>query len=152
MTPTAKSMNDVSPYEGHISIMIENGKILNVTHAGNISLKLPNDWIHELKNVLCVPELRKNLISIRRLTNYFPHEFSLRSNVFLVMNFQTKEVIQTGNSVGCLCHINIINQGHGCKSLERVKSIAPMLTVNHVCWVKVENFHSNVGLTLLVNH
>lgn len=30
----------------------------------------------------------------------------------MVKNFQTKEVIQTGNSVGCLCHINIINQGH----------------------------------------
>lgn len=40
MTPTTDRMTDVAPYEGNMSIIIEEENILKVTHIGNIWLKV----------------------------------------------------------------------------------------------------------------
>lgn len=68
MTPTTNAMMDVQPHVGTMSIIIEDGKILNVKYIGNFVLKLPNGSYLDLKKVFCVPLLRKNLISINKLT------------------------------------------------------------------------------------
>lgn len=101
-------MIEVQTYEGSISIMIEDSKIIKETHIGNIILKLNHGFL-ELKNTLCVPHLRKNLISIHRLTNDFPLEFSLVANRFSLRDLQIKMTMLTDTSLGSLCHIKTMN-------------------------------------------
>lgn len=64
MTPTMDLMTKVQPCKGTMHIIIGDGKVLNITHIGNISLRLPNGLMLVLNKTLSVPQLRKNLIPI----------------------------------------------------------------------------------------
>ncbi|KAH7543814.1 hypothetical protein JRO89_XS15G0024100 [Xanthoceras sorbifolium] len=52
-----------SPYSGTDDIMIGDGLALPITHTGSTCLKTPQTTF-SLNNVLCVPSMKKNLISI----------------------------------------------------------------------------------------
>lgn len=52
-----------APYTGSNDIMIGDGSGLSITHTGSTSLKTPHTAF-TLNNVLCVPSMKKNLISI----------------------------------------------------------------------------------------
>lgn len=102
MTPTIEGITDVHPYEDTMSIVIGDGKILNVTHIGNVTLIL---W--------------KNLISIQKLTTDLPYNFSLQSNVSLVKNVHMKKSsILSGNSVRELYYSKIIYNDGRALSME----------------------------------
>ena len=72
------------PYNGGEDIIIADGSSLPVTHSGSLSLpSLTRDLA--LKNVLCVPDIYKNLISVYRLYNanqvsveFFPACFQVK--------------------------------------------------------------------------
>lgn len=85
MTPVVDAITNEQPYEGNLAIIVGNGKVLKVTHIGNVQLTIGNDVL-DLKNTLCFPNLRKNLISIQRLTFNYPIEFSLSANKFSLIN------------------------------------------------------------------
>ena len=54
-----------SPYDGSDDIMIRDGSGLAITHTG--SLKLPNtNSSFLLSDVLCVPNMKQNLISVSK--------------------------------------------------------------------------------------
>lgn len=84
ITPNVDSITDVQQYEGIMSILSSDGKILNIAYTGIVELLLPNYSILQLKNTHCIPKLCKYLISIQKLTNDFPYEFSLKSNIFCI--------------------------------------------------------------------
>ncbi|XP_010474349.1 PREDICTED: uncharacterized protein LOC104753857 [Camelina sativa] len=54
-----------SPYTGNDTIMIGNGTGLPVTHTGSVSFPSHSKPL-QLQNVLCVPEMRRNLISVNK--------------------------------------------------------------------------------------
>lgn len=64
MTPAIDRFYDAQPYSGMISIIISNGKMLKITHIETIKLKTDYRLL-VLKNVLCVADIKKNLISIQ---------------------------------------------------------------------------------------
>lgn len=85
-------MTDVQPYEGNLAIIVGNGKVLQVTHTGNVNLRT-GDELFDLKNTLCVPDFWKNVISIQRLTSNHPIEFTLCSNHF------SSKTLMTGTNI-----------------------------------------------------
>lgn len=65
----ASDFNNLSlhtPYNGSDNVMIGNGTGLPITHTGSVSIPSKNRNIL-LHNVLCVPDMKKNLISVNKL-------------------------------------------------------------------------------------
>lgn len=84
-----------TPYDGTDDIVIRDGTGLHISHTGFTSLPSPSRSFH-LQNVLCVPNMTRNLISIAKFcsTNHASIEFF--SSHFSVKDLQTKEVLLIG--------------------------------------------------------
>ena len=74
------------PYLGDDSVMIGDGTGLPITHTGSISLPSPARTLR-LNDVLCVPNIQKNLISVYRLCN--TNKVSVE---FFSASFQVKDL------------------------------------------------------------
>ncbi|KAL3538066.1 hypothetical protein ACH5RR_001432 [Cinchona calisaya] len=74
MTNNPGILDSYSPYYGTDKVQIGDGKQLAITHIGHkiFPTKLRT---YVLRNVLVVPEICKNLISVRRFT--FDNSFSM---------------------------------------------------------------------------
>lgn len=83
------------PYDGTEEIVIGDGSGLPITHSGFTSLSTPSKSL-SLSNVLCVPTMKKNLISISQLCsdNNLLIEFSCDS--FVVKDRLTGARLLTG--------------------------------------------------------
>ena len=53
-------------YSGIEKVTVGNGNRLNISHVGNTCLS-DGDKSLVLKNILCVPDIAKNLISVSKL-------------------------------------------------------------------------------------
>ncbi|KAD4982590.1 hypothetical protein E3N88_19261 [Mikania micrantha] len=65
MTATPHTLNNPAPVMGNESVTFGNGNTLPITHKGHLTL---NNTLH-LNNVLVVPNITKNLLSISKLTH-----------------------------------------------------------------------------------
>ncbi|KAK9195847.1 hypothetical protein WN943_003975 [Citrus x changshan-huyou] len=83
-------LDTITSYKGHDKIIVGNGQGLNISHVGNISLNT-NHGTLKLKDVLVVPQLKKNLLSVAQLTNDFPCSLEFNANGFTVKNAQNQE-------------------------------------------------------------
>lgn len=83
------------PYHGLDKIMVGNGHKLKITHIGDTVLHTDKNSV-KLKNVLVVPEIKKNLLSVSQLTTDFPYMFEFTANNFVIKNRETGKVITIG--------------------------------------------------------
>lgn len=60
-----------------------NGDYLPITHVGSIALQTPHGTL-PLKEVLVFPKITKSLLSVSKLTSYFPCEITFDSETVLV--------------------------------------------------------------------
>ncbi|XP_024041750.1 uncharacterized protein LOC112098966 [Citrus clementina] len=90
---TAHMTNDpgiikrLKPYHGNSSIYVGNGNSLNISHVGQTKLNTANGKLL-LKDVLVVPKLTKNLISVSQLTSDNKCTVEFSSNDFLIKDRQ----------------------------------------------------------------
>ena len=84
LTSDLHNMSIQHPYTGDDSVLIGDGSRLSITHTGSISMP-SNTRNLLLNNVLCVPNIKKNLISVYRLCNankvsveFFPASFQVK--------------------------------------------------------------------------
>ena len=77
ITNNPRKMTQITPYKGNDAIIVGNGEALRVLHIGEARLKTRHRDL-KLKNLLVVPEIKKNLLSIGKLTfdNLCSIEFS----------------------------------------------------------------------------
>ncbi|CAL2257777.1 unnamed protein product [Prunus armeniaca] len=104
MTANTASLPHAQPYTGTDTIIVGNGNQLAITHIGNTKLTGLDKSLN-LNEVLCVPAIRKNLISIRRFCRDNDCFFELDANGFNVKVIKTGTVLLTGNSSDGLYHI-----------------------------------------------
>ena len=89
------SMHD--PYNGSDDIMIGDGSGLSITHAGSSSLHTTHKTF-KLNNVLCVPTMKKNLISISQFCTSNNVSIEFLPTVFLVKDIRTGATLLKGNT------------------------------------------------------
>lgn len=94
-----------SSYAGNDQVVVVNGNLLNITSTSTS---------HVLKNlklldVLVVPHITKNLLSISKLTHDSPVDVILSNTFFAIQNLTTKEIIAKGR---CEAGVYILEQGN----------------------------------------
>ena len=88
VTADLNNLSIHSPYGGSDDIMIGDGKGLKITHTGSTHLPC-NSFSFLLSNVLCVPNMKQNLISVSQFctANQVSIEFS--PLMFIVKDLRT---------------------------------------------------------------
>ena len=69
-TNDAGNLNQKQPYDGNESLIVGNGTTLNILHIGQTTLPALNNRTLLLKDILHVPSIEKNLISVSQWTVY----------------------------------------------------------------------------------
>ena len=92
VTTNLNNLNLHAPYDGPDDIVIGDGIELHITHSSSTSLFIPSHSF-TLQNVLCVPNMKRNLISISQFfkTNKTSVEFLPSS--FHVKDLKTRGAI-----------------------------------------------------------
>ena len=94
MTPHIQNLQTSSPYTGTDSVIVGNGCSLPITHVGLSSL--PNSL--QLHNILHVPLLTKNLLSVQRFSHDYHCFFILDDHGFCVKDKRTGRTLLSGPS------------------------------------------------------
>ena len=66
MTNELTNLNIFNEYPGSYDVAIANGQVLAISHFGSRSLHIASHTFG-LRNVLCIPSLSSNLLSIHKL-------------------------------------------------------------------------------------
>lgn len=92
MTPSPSNLVSAKSYSGVDRVTFGNGTSLPVSHIGYSSLS--NDF--HLLDVLVVPHLTKNLLSISKLMHDHPIDFIFSNSSFAIQNRLTKTILARG--------------------------------------------------------
>lgn len=92
MTPSTSNLDSAKSYSGIDHVTFGNGKSLPISLVGNSSFSKD---IH-LLDVLVVPHLTKNLLSISKLTNDYPVDILFSDSYFAIQNRLTKTILARG--------------------------------------------------------
>ena len=95
MTPHLQHIQTPSPYTGNNTITVGNGCSLPISHSG--STTLPNSL--QIKNILHVPCLTKNLLSIQNFSRDNNYYFILDDHGFCVKDKKTGQTLLNGPSL-----------------------------------------------------
>ena len=68
ITNDSGNITKIAPYKGNKSLYVGNGESLKITRVSETNIKTNHGNLN-LKNVLVVPDIKKNLLSIGKLTN-----------------------------------------------------------------------------------
>ncbi|GJR82122.1 retrovirus-related pol polyprotein from transposon RE1 [Tanacetum coccineum] len=82
MTPSLSIMDSASTYSGNDCVLFGNGNASKKSHIGTSSLT-PNI---DLQDVLVVPNLTKNLLSVSKLTEDSTVDVTFSDNMFVILN------------------------------------------------------------------
>ena len=86
-----------TPNNGFDNIMIGNGLGLPITHTDSTSLTTSTNTFH-LNNVLCVPHMKKNLISISQFYNLNNVSIEFLPSTFLVKDLCMRIILLKGKT------------------------------------------------------
>ncbi|RVX23684.1 Retrovirus-related Pol polyprotein from transposon RE1 [Vitis vinifera] len=95
MTSDTEGVNQPAVYSGNECVMVGNGQSLAISHTGSISSLVPSSPLL-LSNVLVVPEIKKNLISISQLTKDNNCCVTFSSSGFTIQDRVTRVVLGVG--------------------------------------------------------
>ena len=101
MTADAGKLFNLTKYDGHDKIMVGNGSTLDITHIGSAAINTGDKSLF-LDNILVVPEIKKNLLSVGQLTTENPYTCKFSSDKFVIKDRRTKHVIAVGSRCGGL--------------------------------------------------
>ncbi|KAG8489617.1 hypothetical protein CXB51_017591 [Gossypium anomalum] len=91
----ASGLNTSTPYSGNSSLLMGNGAPTRISSIGHTVLPTPNKVLH-LSNVLCVPSIRKNLMSVSQFASDNNVFFEFHPLYCVIKDAQTHEVLMRG--------------------------------------------------------
>jgi hypothetical protein len=101
MTPNPGNLDDPQSYTGNDHVMVGNGSRLSISHIGNTTLDSSHGKL-ELQDVLVVPNIKKNLISVSKLTKDLSCAIEFISSGFKIKDRITGQILATGHKHGGL--------------------------------------------------
>ncbi|XP_031282138.1 uncharacterized protein LOC116140680 [Pistacia vera] len=108
MTVDASNLMHKSSYPGKSKVQVGNGDAIPITHTG--MLLVPSHASHrilQLKNILCVPKIAKNLVSISQITKDNNVIVEFHSDHCLVKDKSSKAVLLQGSVKGGLYQLEL---------------------------------------------
>lgn len=105
VTGNPGKLTNLKPYKGNDAIMVGNGEILLITHIGETKINTDSSSI-PLKNVLLVPNIKKDLLSVSQLTTAFPYTFEFSSTGCMIKDRSIGRIVATWNRRGDLYALN----------------------------------------------
>ena len=97
LTPDLSSMSSPIPFQWNENVMVGNGKTINISHIGNISIPTHSKFL-KLRHVLHTLEISKQLIGVTKLcfdNNAYVQQF--HPTFFLVKDQCSKKVLLQGH-------------------------------------------------------
>lgn len=91
MMPYSTTLDSFKTYVGKDNVIVSNGASLPITHTGTV---YPSPNI-QLLDVLVVPHLTKNLLSISKLTSDYSLSITFTYSCFTIQNKPTGKVVVT---------------------------------------------------------
>ncbi|KAA8542236.1 hypothetical protein F0562_023628 [Nyssa sinensis] len=95
MTASTGNLQSVTPYTKSDGVMVGNGHILPITHIGTATLSSGSSSI-KLNDVLVVPDIQKDLLSVSKLTSDYPLIFEFNGPGFVLKDRISKQIIAKG--------------------------------------------------------
>ncbi|KAL5549165.1 hypothetical protein UlMin_004396 [Ulmus minor] len=97
ITPNVDNLNSTNPFHGHDKLAVGDGNKNSITYTGYTSLS-SNSISHNLhlNNVLCVPKISLNLISVNKLCHDNNVFLEFHPSFFLIKDANLKKVILQG--------------------------------------------------------
>ena len=108
VTSDSRNIPYSTSYDGPDKIIIGNGKGLNITHIGSTSLPSSLTSPFRLRDVLCVPSISRNLISIAKFNKQNSTSIELFPDFFLIKDLTSGKVLLRGPNK------MILLSGHAC--------------------------------------
>ncbi|CAA0833005.1 Unknown protein, partial [Striga hermonthica] len=98
LTFDMNNLNIAADYQGNEKVQMGNGKGLNISHYGNSYIISPyqSSTSFTLKNLLHVPKITKNLISVSQLCKDNSVFFEFHPNFCIVKDQETKQILLKG--------------------------------------------------------
>ncbi|KAA8535282.1 hypothetical protein F0562_030285 [Nyssa sinensis] len=97
ITADLANLNFPVEYQGDDNITIANGQALDISHSGQSSIHA-NDHTFRLNNVLCVPSMATNLLSVHQFCKDNHCRFIFDSEMFQIQDKATKQLLFQGPS------------------------------------------------------
>ncbi|KAF7809814.1 Retrovirus-related Pol polyprotein from transposon TNT 1-94 [Senna tora] len=108
VTNTATNLHNRQPYDGSEKVFVGNGQGLQIPNIGHSSILLNNNTVLELKNLLHVPAITKNLISVSKLARDNNVYLEFNADAVLIKSQETKETLLKGRiKDGLYCFDNL---------------------------------------------
>ncbi|KAA8544767.1 hypothetical protein F0562_019529 [Nyssa sinensis] len=95
MTASTSNLQSVTPYTKSNGVMVGNGHILPITHIGTATLSSGSSSI-KLNDVLIVPDIQKDLLSVSNLTSNYPLIFEFNGPGLVLKDRISKQIIAKG--------------------------------------------------------
>ena len=92
ITPDLANLSIAHDYNGHDQLHVGNGQGLKITHTSITSLPLSSSSL-SLKNVLCVPQIVKNLLLVQKFATDNSCFFEFWPSYFLVKDQVSKKIL-----------------------------------------------------------
>ena len=96
ITSSTQHLQSAQPYSGPDSVIVGNGDFLPITHIGSIALPSLSGTL-PLNDVLVCPQITKSLLTVSKLTDDYPCEFTFDSQNVLVKDKQTQQLLSQGS-------------------------------------------------------
>ena len=96
ITDDPGTLSKLTPYVGSDSVIVGNGSELSITHTGHAHIFSPGSSL-SLNNVLVVPNIKKNLLSVSQLTSDYPCYFIFDDHGFVIKDLRTHRVLASGS-------------------------------------------------------
>ena len=97
ITPDLANLSIAHDYNGHDQLHVSNGQRLQITHTGITSLPSSSSSL-SLKNVLCVPQIVKNLLLVQKFATDNSCFFEFWPSYFLVKDQVSTKILLQGPS------------------------------------------------------
>lgn len=118
MTSDPGNLDDPQSYTSNDDVMVGDGLQLSISHIGNTILYSSHEKL-ELQDVLVVPHIKKNLISVSKLTKDLSCAIEFISSGFKIKDRITGIILATGRKQGGLY---ALHEGGAITALAAIKS------------------------------
>ena len=129
ITDNPGNLDSLTPYHGSDGVMVGNGHTLPITHIGQAIVGIGTSSI-KLNDVLLVPDIKKNLLSVSKLTTDFPFTFEFNGLGFVIKDMTTNQIVAKGRKRDGLYALD----GGGLHGDPKVFFSSRFRRVDNDCW------------------